>query len=441
MLDIRPFRGLRYDLQRVGDLSAVICPPYDVISPKEQDTYYANSPYNVVRLELPSNHANTPTANKYEGAALQLQTWLDEGVLIREENPSFYVSEHQFTYQGRTKRRRDLIAATKLEQWGSGTIRPHEVVIPHVVQDRLSLMQSCHANFSPIWGMIRPEHDSLLKILSHVASNEPDFCAKDKYNIVHNMWIVKDDSTIRQLMDCCSKSTLYIADGHHRYETALTYQEQQHATHLHQGKDSAYDFTMMTITDARDPGMIMRPTHRLIKASKRADLDSLKKRLSALSFEIESVSSFELSNIEDWLETINKRGTEDVVIGVYGLPKSRFCLIWPRNRECIAHMFPSEHTQLWKELNVSLLDCVVLREIMDIDTASRGSESVGYTHDAGEAIRRVDSGEYDLAFLLNPPPISTVLDVADAADRMPPKSTYFYPKHPTGFVMYPFWND
>lgn len=440
MLDIRPFRGLRYNLQRVGDLSAIICPPYDVISPKEQETYYSQSSYNVIRLELPSNHTDI-AANKYDGAALQLKTWVDEGVLIREEVPAFYVTEHQFTYQGKVKRRRDLIAATRLEQWGSGIIRPHEVVIPHVVQDRLSLMQSCHANFSPIWGMVRHEHDGLLNILSQVTHNEPEFSAEDKHNIVHNVWVVKDDITIRQLVDCCSKSTLYIADGHHRYQTALTYQEQQLAEQPHQGKDSAYNFAMMTITDAGDPGMILKPTHRLIKTSKRANSANLKKRLTALSFEIEDVSSFNPSNIEALLGTIDRRGNKDVGIGVYGLPESKFCIIWPRDRECIEHMFPSEHSQLWKELNVSLLDCVVLREIMNIDTASRGAESVGYTQDAGEAIQRVESGEYDLAFLLSPPSISTILDVADMADRMPPKSTYFYPKHPTGFVMYPFWND
>ena len=439
MPEVRPFRGLRYDVNRVGDLSNVICPPYDVISPEAQQAYYRKSPHNVIRLELgESKPSDLPDDNRYSRAAAFLNTWLDEGAIVREERPAFYVLEHRFVYEGAVRRRLGLIAVVRLEEWSTGAIRPHEVVSAEPLKDRLALMQTCRVGLSPILGMFCHKKNGLLSLLLELAQGEPIVSATDTEGVTHSIWVVTDTENITRISSFCAKNNLYISDGHHRYETALGYQREQLAAHTTYSGEESFNFVMMTLMDAGDPGLLIQPTHRLVRLREGQTLSKLRNKLGGL-FDVNKVpvsGSNPHDYTEIWSRMIMGNAERDVLIGAYGLYAKCLCSLSAKNKSAFQGMLPVDRSQAWKELDVSLLHWVVLRGIMGLETAAE-EECVAYTRDAAEAVSLVNSGEYQLAFLLRPMPSSSIIAVADAGDRMPQKSTYFFPKPPAGLVMYP----
>ncbi len=443
MADVRPFRGLGYNTERVADISSVISPPYDIISPEEQRFLHEQSPYNVVRLELGEDHAlDSLEENRYTRAAATLNRWLEENVLVRQPVPAFNVFEHRFTHRGVEKRRWGLNASVRLgDQRGSGA-RPHEVILESRIQDRLNLLRSCGVNLSPILGMVRHEPGGLLSLLTQVASGEPDLAAVDHEGVVHNMWVVTDSQSIAEISAWFADKAIYIADGHHRYETALAYQGERQAAASRCTGQEAFNFVMMTLTDVADPGLVALPAHRLVRLARPGRLGELREELGGL-FDLEyheAAGSTWTERLKVWLRILEERARKRVAMGVYGLDAGRLCLLMPRELQRLDAMMPEDRSQDWKNLDVSILHCVILRQMIGVATPQKEDDHLKYTHDEEEAIARVESGEYHLAFLMNPVPISSVLAVADAGDRMPPKSTYFYPKLPTGLVMYPLWD-
>ena len=443
MADVQPFRGLRYDVERVGDLSSVISPPYDIISPHEQQLYLGQSPYNVVRLELGEEQpSDSLENNQYTRAADILRSWLEEGIFFRDQCPALYVFEHRFPYQGTTRHRWGLTARVRLEDWSTGRVRPHEDTFEDRIGDRLKLLRSCRANLSPIMGMFRHESGGLLSLFPRLTGDNPDSSALDHQGIAHNMWVIKDEKSIAEVSAWCAEKVLYIADGHHRYETALAYQREQKAAQSHCTGNEAFNFVMMTLMDAGDPGVVMLPTHRLVRLVETLSPARLREELSPF-FQIEDLNPASASSAETlkvWLKALEKRGRKGVAIGLYGLDRKRLCMLLPREGANLQEMMPPAHSLPWKDLDVAILHWLILRRIMGIDTPQK-EECLEYTQEGLEAIERVDSGEYHLAFLMNPIPISKVLAVADAGDRMPQKFTYFYPKLPTGLVMHPLWDE
>ncbi len=439
MLDVQPFRGLRYDISRVGNLSAVISPPYDVITPEEQPLYYQKSPYNIVRLELGETQpADSPRSNKYTRAADTLKNWLGEGILFREQLPAMYIFEHVFTYKGITRHRWGLTARVRLEDWGTGQVRPHETTLSEHIHDRLNILRSCQLNLSPILGIFRPHPRGLLSILPEMAKGQPDSSVVDHYGVIHNMWLVTDRQSIAELSALCADKTIYILDGHHRYETALIYQREKKLGSSGYTGNEAFNFVMMTLMDGGDPGVIMLPTHRLVRLVEPHSLRGLKERLGSLFYfeDLAPTYSTMMDTLSGWLGILEER--DYTSIGLYGLEPQHLLLLMPRQTSVLQDIMPAERSQAWKDLGVSLLHWVILGDILGIDPQKEGVE---YTQDVLEAISKVDSGEYQLAFLLNPIPISNVLAVANAGDRLPQKSTYLYPKPPAGLVMHPLWED
>lgn len=444
MADVQPFRGLRYNVEQTGDISSVISPPYDIISPEERQFYYRQSPYNVVRLELGEDQPfDSPESNKYTRAADTLKKWLEEGTLFREPLPAFYIFEHRFTHQGVIKHRWGLTARVRLGGQSLGEARPHEGILESRLQDRLNLLRSCRVNSSPILGMVRHDQQGLLSLLTQLARGSPDLSAVDHQGVAHNMWVIRDEQSIAEVSAWCANKALYIADGHHRYETALAYQREQQAARSHCSGSEAFNFVMMTLADTEDPGVVALPTHRLVRLPKPQSSAKLREALS-LFFNLED---FDLGGgttpemLKPWLGTLEERGKEEAAIGLYGLNNQRLCVITPRQGVKLPAMLPSSYSQDWRDSDVTLLHWIILRQIMGINTPEKEEECLGHTLDEQEAINRVNSGEYQLAFLMNPVPIPKILAVADAGDRMPPKSTYFYPKLPTGLVMYPIWDE
>lgn len=420
MADVRSFRGFRYNLERIGDLSSVICPPHDEISPEDQHRYYLKSPYNMVRLELGKESPNdSPHNNRYTRAADALQTWLREGILLPGERPAFYLIEHRFPHKGAMKSLWGLIARVGLEDWG-GQIRPHEMTRPGPTADRLRLLQHCRFNFSPVMGLFHHEKGGLLSLFPNVIDDRPAQSAIDSSGVTYNVWVVTEEKMLKAASDFFTTKVVYIADGHHRYLTALTYRRQQADANPHSTGDEAFNFVMMTLIDSQDPGLIMLPTHHLVRGLEPERLAQLGEEIAA-NFEVIgllSPSPTPSQTVASWLHTLEDQSRDRMAFGVYGLYGQRLCLMVARE----------------KNLEVSILHWLISRGFLGLDSPEKAQNCLTHTRDGAQAISRVDSGESQLAFFLNPIAISTVLAVADVGDRMPQKSTYFYPKTPAGLV-------
>lgn len=444
MCDVRPFCGLRYNLQRVPDPSAVITPPYDVISQEERRAYYRKSPYNIIRLEYgeeqPGDSANN---NKYTRAAAILDTWLKEKILVREERPAFYVVEHRFHFQDTAKSRLGLLARVRLEELNNqGNIRPHEKTTKEPAVDRLNLLRSCRANISPVMGLLHTKKGEMVKLLRGLSKRESDFSATDSYGVNYQVWIITDEAAIDKISKLFADKIIYIADGHHRYETALSYREEQRAARNFYTGDEPYNFLMMSLIDSRDPGLVMLPSHRLVRGLAPEKLVQLEQALTPFfTFDSLLPSLPTLSEtIQSWLRTLETEGKRGNVLGLYGLHEKKLCLLRLKRDADLQKVIPREELSLWKKLDVALLQQIVLGDALGIDTLEKETKHLEFTRDALEAVSKVDSGAYQMAFLLNPTSISGMLEAADAGKRLPQKSTYFYPKAPAGLVINPLWD-
>ena len=435
MADVRPFRGFRYNLERIGGLSLVICPPHDEIPPEAQHRYYLKSPYNMVQLELGKESVgDSPRNNKYTRAADALQTWLREGILLPEERPAFYLVEHRFPHQGAMKSLWGLIACVGLEDWG-GQIRPHEMTRPGPTADRLRLLQHCRFNFSPVMGIFHHEKEDLRSLFPNATEERPALSAVDSSGVTYNVWPVTEEKMLKAASDFFTAKVIYIADGHHRYQTALTYRRQQADANPHSTGDEAFNFVMMILIDSRDPGLIMLPTHHLVRGLSPEKLSRLKEEIAA-NFELISLLSPSATlsqTVASWLHTLEDQGRDRMAFGLYGLHGQHLCLMVAKEKAGLQKMMPHGEAP-GNDLELSILHWLSLRGFLGLDSPEKAQNCLTHTRDGIQAISQVDSGESQLAFFLNPIAISTVLAVADAGDRMPQKSTYFYPKTPAGLV-------
>jgi uncharacterized protein (DUF1015 family) len=436
---VKPFRGLRYNLDRVSDLSAVITPPYDVISAAEQLRYYKINPHNVIRLDYAIDEPkDTPNDNKYTRAADYVKQWLGEGVLVREERPALYLVQHRFTHNDRVYTRLSLMAKVKLEDLNTGCIRPHEKTMSKPKEDRMRLLKACNANFSPIMVLFRYKPEGFEAMFADVIKR-PAPQAVDKDGVEFAMWTISDKATLTKVSKLLSDKMLYIADGHHRYETALNYSLERRAANPSDGDDAPYNYVMMTITPAEDPNLLMLPTHRLLKGLKQNTLDSLKGKLAEY-FDMETLPplSDTTTSVKHWLTTLQKNRA--TCFGLYGLDGNKLCIL--KAKKGVNLKVDAEAgDDAVSSLDVAVLHRLILRRILKIDNPKLEEECLEYTRVASEAITRVNKGDHQISFFLNPTPISGMLAVADARLRMPQKSTYFYPKTPTGLVMNPLWDD
>jgi uncharacterized protein (DUF1015 family) len=436
-MEVSPFRGIRYNQRIVGDLARVICPPYDVISTEQQKLYYKKSDYNTIRLESPAEGLES-TAERYQEAAITFRQWLKHGILQLDSVSSFYLHDHRFEYSGAMKIRRGLIARVKLEPWGSG-IYPHEETSSKAKSDRLQLMRACRANFSPLFSLYHDSEQKVAPILSRIVQKKPLISLRAERsnlpdsNESHTLWAITDSKIKRELSQFLASQPLYIADGHHRYETALAYQQERtqeqfdSAVIASEAKQSltskgAFNYVMMELVDFSDHGLVVLPLHRLVRGITSSILVGLVEQLRNL-FALESVP----------LKAGSCQLPADSYLGILGLQPGSLVILKRRQDISLEAMMPGNRSQAYREFGVSILNNIVLNKVLsgakDLDVA--------YTVDLKEVYQQIKKGKYQLAFLLNPPQPEMVKAVADARDRMPSKSTYFYPKLPAGLVINP----
>ncbi len=419
MAEIHGFRGIRYNEKLIDDLGAVICPPYDVISPEEQEAYYERSEYNVIRLEYGAElPGDTSKNNKHTRAAAAFAQWLNQGILKRDDAPALYIYEQHFAYKGTRKKRLGFICCVKLEPWQNKIIYPHENTVAGIKSDRIELMRACQANISPILALYDDPGQKVAQLLSGQTRRKPvlDFASGSQS---HKVWMVTDWEFIQRVSYFMASKSLYIADGHHRYETALAYQKEKQVSPGTGGE--AFNFVMMTLINLSTPGLFVLPMHRLVRGLSTEALTDFKNRLGEF-FALESTSQGSLDS-----------SLTEGKIGVLGLEPEKAVV----SRLCpevnIEEIMPKDHSEAYRRLDVSLFQHLIVEKLLGTYDQVR----IGYTHSAEIAKSQIENGEYQLAFLLSPIPVEKIKAIADSNDRIPGKSTYFYPKLPTGLVINP----
>ncbi len=434
MAQVCSFRGIRYRKEKVSNLGAVICPPYDVITPEEQRFYYRESDYNIIRLELPTRKSGGGAEAEYSGAARTLKTWLAEGVLQADDSPAFYLHDHYFTYQGK-RRRRELIARVKLVPWGEG-VCPHEETSSKVKQDRLRLLRACQATFSPILALYQDRGGEIAGISSSVSQYNPPMDLVDSGER-HLIWAITEPQLIRRISALLSDLPFYVADGHHRYEIGLAYQRERMGRLSSPTGKEAFNYIMMSLVEFSDPGLVVLPLHRLVRGISLDARAKLKRQLrDFFTAEIIPLSNISGDLAEGVYDRLKRGGKEEMVLGVLGLEGESLVMLTPRLGVPLDKAMPQARSQAYKKVGVSFLNHLILKQILGINV---NKDALGYTSDIAEAYREIAEGHYQLAFLVQSPELGLVKAVADAGDRMPRKSTYFYPKVPAGLVINPLW--
>lgn len=436
MADIRPFHGVHYNPSLVKDMTKVICPPYDIISPQLQQELHNRSDHNFIRIEFgfESPHDNS-TENKYTRAAAAMESWMKQNILVTDDKPAIYIDEHSFIHQGKACRRRSITSLVKLEDWSKMIIRPHEGTLAKAKSDRLNMLWALHANTSPIMVLYQDSQREILSLVEKQTKKKTLYTMDKIDGESHKIWAIADEDVIFKIHGALADQPLYIADGHHRYESALNYQRERRSTSANGSKEEPFDFVMMTLLDMDDPGLVILPAHRMVGGLSAAAIDDLQKRLPAF-FNIRR-ENIDKHNIRAQIDRLLAGDSGSSRLVLCGLKKDQLLSIWLRDPDSVRAMFPAFHTDIYQKLDVSIVDHVILEELLGITQDKMGSY-LNWVHDPVMAVEKVQANEYQLGIIVNPVKPDVIKAIADKGDRMPKKSTYFFPKVPAGLVSYRF---
>jgi uncharacterized protein (DUF1015 family) len=420
---IEPFRPLLYNQERIGDLSKVIAPPYDLIDAARQDELYSRSLYNIVRLELARE------ADRYAASAATLAKWRADDILRVAPHPAIYLYTQMFESGGRKLRRDGFVARVRLENFARGRILPHEKTFPAAKADRLKLLTALNTNVSSIFGLYSGKYAELDALIANTSERAPLFDVVDDLGIENQLRAIDAPEEIAKVQRALESSLILIADGHHRYETALNFRELCHAAEADTGPPRSYDYTMMTLVGCDSPGLVILPTHRVVK---HLDADAI------ASFEARARKVFEIEEFADrerMRSELAHRGRGAIGVALRGSQK--LWLLRLRDHPALEAAAPQTPSVV-RELDVSILHALVFDRIFGVKAdAIKAGGNLEYTIDAAGALDAVSSGRADGAFLMNPPSIEDVQRVSDSGATMPEKSTYFFPKLITGLFMNP----
>ena len=435
MADVRPLRGIRYVHKPVDDLAQVVTPPFDVISKGAQARYYARHPYNCIRLELGREEPDDNTLNNvYTRAAVTLSEWRLSNILRQDFVPCFYLYQQRFTYDAQTYTRTSLMARVRLEPWNAHVVLRHEHTLAKAKKDRLQLLRACATNFSPIMSIYDDPQGRIRRLLSSYAS-EPEVQIVDEVDEEHRFQPITDAHHIALIQDFFSQRQLYVADGHHRYETALAYRDEILAQRKELHPDDAVNFVMMALIDVDDPGMLVLPTHRLLFGLSMEALSKLSNEHFAQYFTVQPLGMEETAEV--LLRRLKQAGETQPS---FVLSTKDAVWLLSLNERGRRRMEQTGRTAAWNALDVAVAHTLVLEELLGLSAADMTAGThVRYVQGADEALQAVQRGEAQVALLLNGTRVRQICDVALADDRMPQKSTYFYPKLITGLVMNPLW--
>ncbi|PQV64174.1 putative conserved protein, DUF1015 family [Abditibacterium utsteinense] len=420
MAQFLPFRGLRYDTSKT-ELSNAICPPYDVIKGAARDELIARDAHNVVAIELAARYGEQATPEQYQACGQLLQQWKADGTLKRDDS-AYYIYEQEFALpSGEIRKRRGIMGALTLEEFGKG-VQPHEHTMSGPKADRLNLLRALRTNTSPIFGLVADGDGWINGLINDVVLSAPSCQASDAEGITHRLWVMCEDEIVNGFEAAFENESILIADGHHRYETALNYFKE---TGAENGGESA---VMMLCVSMQDEGLVVLPTHRVAKNVSDAEVAALPAKLAEF-FEVEPFSG----DANALLQQLNSIDSKQNALGMH-LRGQSYLL----KRKANSALPDASKSAAYNALDVAVLGGLILEKGLGIDAAKVAAGGhIAYTIDALEAVRQVEVGEGAAAFLLRETPVTQVQEVADAGDKMPQKSTYFYPKLATGMVLRP----
>ena len=438
MAKIVPFRGLRYNLEQIKKPGAVMAPPYDVISPALQDDLYDRHPANVVRLILGKKTAGDDEKNNcYTRAAADFEQWQQDKVLQRDAEPSIYLYDQQYEVEGLgTVVRKGIMALTRIEDFSTGVVKPHEKTLAGPKTDRLNLTKACGANFSPIFSLYSDPCCVLESLSRSQKERTPDVEVADDDGVIHRLWQVTDAAVIDKAQELLDSKPLFIADGHHRYETAINYRNYMREKHPDFTGKEPFNYVLMYFANMEDQGMLIFPTHRLLFNLPGFRMPTF---ITALRpyFEVESMSldPEDAEARKKVQRTLLEKGEKGHAFGLYGGENTVYFLTL-KDEAVMDRFFDEKAPKALRTLDVSILHRLVLEDVLKITPEAQEQQTnLKYVKNMDEPFSRVLSGEVQLAFMLNPTRMSEVRDVANAGEKMPQKSTYFYPKLLTGLVI------
>ena len=425
MVRFRPFRGWRYNPKVVGDLASVLCPPYDLIGRELEESLAQQSPYNAVHLEgAEQPDWQQPAHLRNAQAADLFQQWRSLDVLRRDPEPAFYLLQHSFSYQGQTRSRLAIFGCVGLEEYEQRLVLPHEFTRAPAVQDRMSLMESCRANFSPIMALHRDAKGSLKPLLAEVMAGPPVLDVPDAWDQQSTLWQINQIGHREAISRLFDDKPVFLADGHHRYEAALQLRRKQLQGRSPADGDAANDFVMMALIEFEDPGLMVLPYHRVVGGLPPAKLAELRQRLDEL-FESQPVESGQDDNHQSLLERVAQWDSEHKVVGLVGPLIENACILTLRPQVDWRNWGPLAVAESW------ILEEQVLKPVLGEST----QEHVSYSHEHQAALGQVASGDRQMVFLLKPFPLDHFESIVATGQRLPPKSTFFFPKLPTGLVI------
>jgi uncharacterized protein (DUF1015 family) len=438
MAKIVPFKGILYDEDKIGALKDVVAPPYDVISEQDRRVFFERHPQNVIRLILSKGRPDdTVRNNRYTRAADCFGSWLEKGALKRDPEPALYLTEMDFSNENEIRTRLGFIALVQLEDFDKGGILPHEKTFSATKADRLKVMEACNANFSPIFSLFSDPDGGVVGVLrAWMEGVEPDIDFKEHVGYRHRLWRVKDEGTCRKISEELADRPLFIADGHHRYETALNYRNRIVAKTGVFDPNAPYNFVMMYLNSMQDPGLVMRSVHRLLCQVPQDVMDQFVDRARAF-FDLE-VMHAEAGGVGEarggFLGKIH-RGADHGVMGAV-VRGHRALYVLRVKSGALDHAFGGEIAGPLSQLDVTIATKLLLQKVLRFDDAALDDEKrIMYTSRTPKAFQAVDAGKCDVALILNPTRLSHVEEVSKAGLIMPRKSTYFFPKVLSGLVM------
>lgn len=420
MAEIKPFRALRFNTEKAGKIEELVCPPYDIISEEQRKQYLEQNPNNIIRLELPKGE------EPYKTAGAILQDWLDKEILKQDDKEAIYIYEEEFSINNIHTKFKGCIVRVKLEEFSKGIVLPHEETLSKAKEDRLNLMKATHCNFSQIYSLYMDSEHTVTNRLDKLSESQPEIELTDGDGVTHRLWIVTEPDAIKAICQDFSDKKLYIADGHHRYETALNYRNYCHENGLGDGGEN---FVMMMLVDMEHEGLVVLPTHRLVRNLAVFDPEKL---LNDCKEYFEITSETDIHSAEAKLKELYDAGKKAFAFYSGG---DGYHLMVLKDDNVIAGLLPDK-SKATQGLDVTVLHTLVLEKIFGIDAENMAKQiNLTYTRLFDEAIESVQNGQSQCAFILNPTRVTEIRDVAAAGEKMPQKSTYFYPKLITGLVM------
>jgi uncharacterized protein (DUF1015 family) len=429
MPQLLPFRGIRYT-HAAGELSDLLAPPYDVISPAQQKQLAERSAYNAVHLELAEGGDE-----RYARVASMVEGWQEAGVLARDELPTLYIYEQTFSIGGHEYQRRALITEVEAQPWDEGAVKPHEYTMSGPKEDRLRLLEATKTQFSPVFMIARDRAGQLRQFLDQtVESRPPDEDATTIDGDRHRLWVVEASRLEMRFLAPLLAESFYIADGHHRYETAVNYRNLLLERGEELPRDHPARFAMTAIVPASDPGLVIRPIHRTVPRRAPADWQA---RIEP-NFTVVTIKPIGHPSEQAAALDAELAGRPDAIVAI-DLEPGLFHVLEPRDASVYARIAPSGHSDAWARIPPNLLRYGVLEPLWGISDADLSAGVVEYTHSADEALEAVGSYPDAVGFLLNPVSVGAVMSLADEGERMPQKSTFFHPKLGTGLVFHPLY--